>query len=296
MKKALILINAYSKLKSAMNQPIRLKEELNKLGVEVDIKANSIDTAMIIDGKAVSLIQDYDFVVYLDKDKYTSVLLEKAGIRLFNRHEAILICDDKMDTHIRLTGHGIKMPDTIPGLLCYDDDASVQEAMSRIKLIEERLGYPCIIKESYGSLGAKVYCADNRDELLIRMEKVKLKAHLFQKMISSSRGRDVRIIVIGGKAICGMQRTSQGDFRSNIELGGIAEPFDMSESFIEISERVADILQLDYCGIDLLYGEMGEPIVCEVNSNAFFGAMESLTGINVAAIYAKNMYETIYRF
>lgn len=294
LKRALILVNAYSKLVSANNQPIRLKEEFDELGVEVDIKLNSIDTAMIIEGNAVSFIDDYDFVIYLDKDKYTSSLLEKTGIRMFNRHEAIRICDDKMDTHIRLAGQGISMPDTIGGLLCYNEEASIDEAMPRIELIEERLGYPCIIKECYGSLGAKVYSADNRDELLIRMEKVKLKSHLFQKMISSSRGRDVRIIVIGGKALCGMRRTSKTDFRSNIELGGVAEPIELPGSFIEISERVADILDLDYCGIDLLYGENDEPIVCEVNSNAFFGAMESVTGVNVAASYAKYMYETIY--
>lgn len=294
MKRALILINAYSRLISAANQPIRLKEEFNKLGVEVDIKKNSIDTAMIIEGNVASFIQDYDFVIYLDKDKYTSALLEKAGIRLFNRHEAIRLCDDKMDTHIRLAGHGISMPDTIAGLLCYNEEASIDEIMLRVELIEEKLGYPCIIKESYGSLGAKVYCADNRNELISRMEKVKLKSHLFQKMISSSRGRDVRVIVIGGKVICGMQRTSKIDFRSNIELGGVAEPIKLQESFIEISERVANILNLDYCGIDILYGENGEPIVCEVNSNAFFGAMESVSGVNVAAKYAEYIYKTIY--
>lgn len=294
MKRALILVNAYSRLISATNQPIRLREEFDKLGVEVDIKKNSIDTAMIIEGNAVSFIDDYDFVIYLDKDKYTSSLLEKTGIRLFNRHEAIRICDDKMDTHIRLAGHGISMPDTIGGLLCYNEEASIDEAMSRVELIEEKLGYPCIIKECYGSLGAKVYCANNREELLSRMEKLKLKPHLFQKMISSSRGRDVRVIVIGGKAICGMQRSSKTDFRSNIELGGVAEPIELSRPFIEISEKVAHILDLDYCGIDILYGENGEPVVCEVNSNAFFGAMESVSGVNVAAKYAKYMYETIY--
>lgn len=295
MKKALILVNPYSTLISAINQPIRLKEEFKKLGVEVDIKPNSIDTAMIIEGDAVSFIEDYDFVIYLDKDKYTSSLLEKAGIRLFNRHDAIRVCDDKMDTHIRLAGCGISMPDTIAGLLCYNEEASIQEIMQRVRLIEEKLGYPCIIKECYGSLGAKVYCADNRDELLTRMEKVKLKAHLFQKMITTSRGRDIRVIVIGGKALCGMKRTSKTDFRSNIELGGIGEPIELPEAFKKISEKVADILKLDYCGIDLLHGENDEPIVCEVNSNAFFGAMESVSGVNVAEKYAEYIYETIYQ-
>lgn len=294
MKKALILVNAFTKLQSAMNQPIRLKKELSKLGVDVDIKPNSIDTAMIINGKPVSLLQNYDFVIYLDKDKYTSSLLEKTGVRLFNSHESIVICDDKMETYLKLSGHGISMPDTIPGLLCYYEDASIQKALPRVDLIENRLGYPCVIKECYGSLGAGVYSVNNRDELLLCMDKVKCKEHLFQKMITESSGRDVRVIVIGGKAVCGMQRVSETDFRSNIELGGKAQRYELPQSFIDISEKVANILKLDYCGIDLLFGESGEPVVCEVNSNAFFGAMESVTGINVAAIYAKYIYETIY--
>lgn len=295
LKKALILINAYSKLDTAINQSVRLKEEFKKIGVEVDIKRNNIDTVMILDGNPISFIQNYDFVVYLDKDKYTSALLEKAGMRLFNSHDAIRLCDDKMDTHIKLTGHDIKMPDTIPGLLCYNLDAPISEAMLRVKLIEEKLGYPCIIKESYGSLGKGVYCANNRDELLSLMEKVKCKSHLFQKMIIGSKGRDVRVIVIGGKVICSMQRVSKTDFRSNIELGGVAEQFDLPEVFKDISEKVAELLKLDYCGIDILFGEDGQPIVCEVNSNAFFGAIEKVTGVNVAATYAKYIYHTVYK-
>lgn len=294
MKRALILINTFSNLKAAMNQPIRIKEELEKLGVEVDIKPNSIDTVMVLNGEPYLFIQGYDFVIYLDKDKYTSALLERTGMRLFNSHKSILICDDKMETHIQLSGQGINMPDTIPGLLCYNENASIYEAMSRVELIEERLGYPCIVKECYGSLGTGVYCTNNRDELMEYMEKVKCKEHLFQKMIMESKGRDVRVIVIGGKAVVAMQRKSENDFRSNIELGGIAQPFELPKEFKEICEKTADILQLDYCGIDLLLCKSGEPLVCEVNSNAFFGAMESVTGMNVAANYAKYIYETIY--
>lgn len=295
MKRALILINAYSKLDTAINQSVRLKEEFDKIGVEVDVKRNNINSVMISEGNPISFIQNYDFVVYLDKDKYTSALLEKTGMRLFNSHDAIRLCDDKMDTHIKLAGHGINMPDTISGLLCYNLDAPISEGMQRVKLIEERLGYPCIIKESYGSLGKGVYCANNRDELLLLMEKVKCKSHLFQKMITSSKGRDVRVIVIGGKVVCCMQRISMTDFRSNIELGGAAEPFDLPKAFKDVSEKVADVLKLDYCGIDILFGKSGEPIVCEVNSNAFFGGIEKTTGTNVAAIYAKHMYDTIYK-
>lgn len=294
-KKGLILINAFSKLKSAMNQPVRLKEELKVLGIESDIKPCSVDTAMIISGCSSSFLKEYDFIIYLDKDKYTSALLENTGMRLFNSHEAILTCDDKMMTHIALSDKGIKMPDTIPGLLCYNKDASLQDVLTRVELIEQKLGYPCVIKECYGSLGSGVFRANNRNELLSYMEKVKCKEHLFQKMITSSEGRDARVIVIGGKVVCSMKRISDTDFRSNIELGGRAEVFDLPQSFKDVAEKAANILKLDYCGIDLLFDESDEPIVCEVNSNAFFGGMESVTGFNVAGAYARYIKEIIYQ-
>lgn len=294
MKRALILVNAFYKLKSAMNQPLRLKEELEQLGVITDIRQISMDTVILEENRVVSLLEGYDFVIYLDKDKYTSAMLELSGIRLFNRHDAVLVCDDKMETHIRLSGHGIAMPDTIPGLLCYQESASLEDAMPRVELVERRLGYPCVIKECYGSLGKGVYLANNRDELLDVMEKVKCKAHLFQKMITKSQGRDVRVIVIGGKAVASMMRLSDTDFRSNIELGGRAVAFELPETFRAVAERTAKLLNLDYCGIDLLFGEQGEPLICEVNSNAFFGGIESVTGVNIAGIYASYMYQAIY--
>ena len=50
---------------------------------------------------------------------------------------------------------------------------------------------------------------------------------------------------------------------------------------------------LDYCGVDLLYGDNNEPIVCEVNSHAFFGGIEKVTGVNVAKAYAKYILNKI---
>lgn len=294
MKKSLILVNPYFKLPSFLNQPLRLKEELIKLGVETTIASTGIDTVMIRNNRVENYVNQYDFVIYLDKDKYTSKLLECAGMRLFNPHEAVEVCDDKMETCIRLTNHGIDMPDTIPGLLCFTKEASITEIRERVDLIERRLGLPCIVKECYGSLGAGVYKVGTREALIDCMERIKYKPHMFQEMIVSSYGRDVRVIVIGGKAAGAMERSSKTDFRSNIELGGAATPFELPDSFRTAAEKCAKVLGLDYCGVDLLFGEDGKPLVCEVNSNAFFGGMEKVTGINIAEIYAKHMYETMY--
>ena len=59
-------------------------------------------------------------------------------------------------------------------------------------------------------------------------------------------------------------------------------------------ENTAKALGLDYCGVDLLETKEG-PIVGEVNSNAFFEGLENTTGIDVAALYAKHIYESMRR-
>ena len=91
-----------------------------------------------------------------------------------------------------------------------------------------------------------------------------------------------------------MQRKSETDFRSNAELGGKGYAYTPNAEFIAVAEKVAEILNLDYMGIDLLFGENGEPIVCEVNSNAFFGVMEQVSGVNVAKKYAEYIIKTVY--
>lgn len=292
MKRAIIIINSYSTLPTGLNQAERLRTEFANFGVNAEIRRNGFFAYLDGGGQIVNGLSEYDFCVYLDKDKYTSAILEKSGLRLFNSHAAVRVCDDKMETHLALSGHGVPMPTTVGGLLCYDAEAQVKT--DDIDFIEKTLGYPVIVKECYGSLGKGVYKADDRRALETLCEKLKCKPHLFQKFVSSSAGKDVRVIVIGGKAVAAMQRKSDTDFRSNLELGGTAKPVKIDDCLRNICELTAKTLELDYCGIDLLYGENGGYFVCEVNSNAFFGGIERVTGVNIACLYAEYVCSKIY--
>jgi RimK family alpha-L-glutamate ligase len=292
MKKALILINAYMQLQSQFSQAERIKAELEKLGVKTDILRNDGFFARIEEGEiCVCLPEKYDFCVYLDKDKYTLQMLEKSGVKLFNSYQAIEDCDDKMQTYIALSGKGVPMVKTLSGLLCYSPNEPIKE--ETLDKIESALSYPVIVKECFGSLGKGVYMAKDRAELKALAEQVKCRPHLFQKTVQTSVGKDIRVIVIGGKYLCAMLRFSSVDFRSNVELGGKASAYQPSEEVIALCEKTAQILGLDYCGIDVLFGEDG-PLICEVNSNAFFGGMEQCTGINVAKAYAEYIYNKVY--
>lgn len=289
MKRGLILNNAYYETPATLYQSERLQEELLKLGVKTDVKKNDFFAAEIENG-AVKGVNGYDFCIFLDKDKYAARALESAGLRLFNRREAIELCDDKALTFLALAGSGIPAPKTLPGLLCYSPEAEFQTKTA--EYIAKTLGFPLIVKESYGSLGKFVYKADDMPSLIKICKELKCRPHLFQKFVSESAGKDIRAIVIGGKTVAAMKRTSTGDFRSNIGLGGKGEPYNADGELTALCEKTAALLNLDYCGIDVLFGKDGY-LLCEVNSNAFFGGIESATGVNVAKAYAEHILKSI---
>lgn len=283
----LILINAFANENT--RQYTRIRDALLSRGVNADIRKNDGFFARVVGGKCEARL-DCDFCVYLDKDKYISRILEKTGMRLFNGASAIENCDDKMTTHIMLADNGIAMPDTLAGLLYYDGSSPLP--LDAVAEIERSLGYPVVIKQSYGSMGKGVFKADNRDELIAIAEKIKCTPHLFQRYIASARGKDLRVIVIGGKTIGGIERSSAVDFRSNIGLGGKAKRAIVPKSVAKTAEKAASVLGLDYCGIDFLPSD--EPLLCEINSNAFFDAFEAATGIDVAGAYADHIVKTVY--
>lgn len=282
--KGLILINAYSDMKEALYQSERLKEEFAKRGVRADIKRNDF-FAVTVSGDLNCELGGYDFCVYLDKDKYVLQGIERAGIPLFNGYSAIEVCDDKMTTYLALAGRGIKMPLTLPAIFCYNGDAEISEAS--LDKIENALGYPLVVKKSYGSCGTGVYLVRNRKELKEKSMELLCEPHLYQKFVASSFGKDVRVIVIGKKVFGAILRKSEKDFRSNVALGGEVSEYALPKEAERICEKIAFLLGLGYCGIDLLFGEEGEFLVCEVNSNAFFGGFERATGKNVAGAYAE---------
>jgi len=286
MGQGIIVINPYQIPKESVHQANRLKDELFSLGVSATIMTDAFLRTKISENKIESELKGVDFAIYLDKDKYQSEILESLGIKLFNSHKAVRVCDDKGTTYLALLNNGLNNPKTIFGALCYDKNMPIDKEWA--KQVANSLGFPLIIKESFGSMGKGVHLANNFDELLAVMESVKLKPHLFQEYVGEP-GVDVRVIVIGGKAVCAMERRNDTDFRSNVAQGGYGRKITLTEEFKACAEKCADILGLDYCGVDLLYGENKKPYVCEVNSNAFISGIEKVTGFNVAKAYAEHI-------
>jgi len=286
--KGLIIINGYGITEGTSHQVKRLSEEFSKRNIDIDVKRNNELLAFIHNDVIINLPK-YDFVIYLDKDKYVARMLKKAGYRLFNQIEAIELCDDKMLTHIALANNHIKMPKTISSTLCYHDDGN----RDLLKYVSNELSFPMIVKEVYGSLGKQVYLVSNQKELLDIENKLIHVPHLYQEFIKSSVGKDYRIIVIGHKVVAYMKRENKHSYLSNLASGGTSSIVNLPKAYLDMAIKASEVLGLDYCGVDILEGENKEPILSEVNSNAFFEGIENTTGVNVAGAYVNYVINQI---
>lgn len=284
-----IVINTHAQ-QGAKYQAERMSYELTQLGSHVTVITNNSYMCRTVGGNTTSSMKKYDYCVFLDKDKYLLASLELDNIPTFNNYYGITTCDDKMLTYIALSQRCIDMPTTLAAPLCYTADATID--ISQLHAIENTLSYPLVVKQSYGSLGKQVYLANNRQQLLDILTTLQHKPHMIQQYIDTSAGKDIRVIVVGGKVLGCMLRQSNGDFRSNVAQGGQTSTYPLTSEIERIATTVSNQLQLDYCGLDLLI-DNNKLLLCEVNSNAFFEAFEHTTGINVAQAYAKHILASI---
>lgn len=248
-----------------------LRAAFEKRGHSIDVYTN-IELAFI-DNR----FKKPNFVLFWDKDIVLAKRLEAMGLRLFNSSRAIELCDNKALTYIALEGK-VPMPDTITVPMTYRNIG--YNNTDFVQRAGEQLGYPLIIKECFGSFGQQVYMAKDirQAEEIVKNNREPL---VFQKYIAESRGRDIRINVVGGRAEAAMLRVNKNDFRANITNGGAMEKYIPTAEEKSLAERVSDIIGLDFGGVDILMSKNG-PLLCEVNSNAHFKNIYDCTGINIA--------------
>jgi len=282
---AWLITNAFLHTTKFTEINLWLIEAAKKSGIDLILKTNQEELALLDSKNPIAYksndINKPSFVLFWDKDIRLANYLELKGLPVFNSSRAIGICDDKSLTHLYLQRAGIPMPKTILAPMTYSNIGYT--SMDFLEKIEKELFFPIVVKECFGSFGQQVYLVKNREELIEKVKEIEPKPMLFQEFIETSRGKDIRLQVVGDKVVASMYRYSEnGDFRANITNGGKMKPYDPTKEQKDLAIRCCQILGLDFAGVDILFGENDEPIVCEVNSNAHFKNIFDCTGVNVA--------------
>lgn len=232
-----------------------------------------------------------DFVLYLDKDIRLTEHLAELGIPVFNSPETIAICDDKIQMHQQLAKANLPQPLTIFAPMLFSQKQEPEHQF--LNYVEKSLSYPLIIKEAYGSFGQQVYLIESRKQLEEKARELIHRPHLFQKYIRSSHGKDIRLHVVGDRVVASMKRVSKNDFRANVTNGGEMFAIEPKQEFIDLAIAASLAVGADFSGVDLLYDQNDQPLICEVNSNAHIKNIYQCTSIDVSVFIFQHILNKI---
>lgn len=247
----------------------------------------NIRNSLMVDGERCELPDIVIGRTGSNCDQYTLALykhLEGLGVHVFNTSEAMELAGNKLFTYQILAMHNVPIPKTI---LLNNIEYPVD-----IQNITNQLNFPMVVKYVKGSGGLQVFLAHNLGELKLLcriLENVKSKEMIvFQEYIESSKGRDLRVVVVGDKAVVGVLRANESNFRSNVHSGGKDSWYPLDDKAKEIAVKSAQVLGLEFAGVDLLFdvdpntGEVSYK-VCEVNScSGFSPKIEQHSKVNVS--------------
>jgi ribosomal protein S6--L-glutamate ligase len=208
------------------------------------------------------------------------------GAFCLNDSNSISNSRDKLKCLQILSDKGIDMPIT--------SFASSPEDTNH--LISAVGGAPLVIKLLEGAQGRGVILADSNKAATSVINAFKtLKAKiLVQEFIAEANCCDIRCFVVDNKVVAAMQRkAANGEFRSNLHLGGSANPVKLSLAESKIAVNCARSLGLKVAGVDILRSKNGSKVI-EVNSSPGLEGIEQVVKLDVAGFMIECIEKHIY--
>ncbi len=199
---------------------------------------------------------------------------EMQGVYPLNESVAIGRSRDKLRSMQLLARDGIGLPVT----------TFAHDPKQTDEVLKLAGGAPLVIKLLEGTQGLGVVLADTdrSAQSVIEAFRATNTNILVQEFIKEAGGTDIRAIVVGSKVIAAMKRTgAEGEFRSNLHRGGLANVIKLSPEERSTAIRSAKAMGLNVCGVDMLRANHG-PVVIEVNSSPGLEGVEKATKLDIA--------------
>jgi RimK family alpha-L-glutamate ligase len=201
--------------------------------------------------------------------------LESLGVPLLNPPRAVEVAVDKYLALAKLEAEGLPVPPTWSG-------ESAREALAAFEV----LGGDVVVKPLFGSEGRGLVRVGDL-ELARRTFSTleRLGAVLYLQRAVRHPGHDLRAFVLGGRVLGAIRRHARdGDWRTNVAVGGRPEPCTLDPEARRLAIRAAGAVGAEMAGVDLLPDlDRGGLVVLEVNAVPGWRALAAATGVDVAA-------------
>lgn len=202
---------------------------------------------------------------------------ELMGVYTVLGTEALLRSRDKRTALQYLAANKLPVPDSV-------FTSMPENVESALRVLAEE--YPVVIKTLNSTQGQGVILGESQSaaqsvaEAFIRLR----EEILLQRFISESKGKDVRVFIVGGKVVATMERSAQdGEFRSNLHRGATSHKVRITSQEEEIALKAASLMGLEVAGVDILRSNAG-PLILEVNASPGLEGIEGTTGVDIAGL------------
>jgi tetrahydromethanopterin:alpha-L-glutamate ligase len=194
----------------------------------------------------------------------------------------MLLAMDKFAVGARLKERAIPIPATwvVPDL------RTAEDLVRREGLV--------VAKPLYGSMGEGVQLWRHQPGIrnVIADFLAEYGVVLLQEFVPCD-GRDVRVFVIGGRAVAGCTRMAvEGEWRTNVAQGGVPDAIEVTPEMERLAVDSVRAVGLTYSGVDLIQSPAGWKVL-EVNGSPSFQGLERATGLNVAKLMVTHLLESI---
>ncbi len=201
--------------------------------------------------------------------------LKMLGVTVYNDGRAIERTVDKTMTSFLLHHAGIATPKTWVCESRQQTHVVIQQNMA--------LNQKLVIKPVFGSQGQGV--RQVTESLPLPGDKFVDGVFYLQKLIEARH--DYRVLVVNNKAVCAMKRTGK-TWLHNVAQGADCEQTAEAD-VLAIACQAASVLDIAYCGVDVIRDADGKLYVLEVNSIPAWRGLQSVTDINIAQVLVDDL-------
>ena len=196
------------------------------------------------------------------------------GVPIVNRPEVVELAGDKVLTSWRLAERSVPTPRIVVAL-------STEAALRAL----EAIGYPAVLKPPIGSWGRLLARVRDEEEAVQVLEHKSALPSPVQSIVYVQEyvpkpQRDLRVFVVGDRAIAAMWRSSP-EWRTNAARGGTTTAAELTAELSELAVRAAEAVGGGVLAVDIMESPRG-PVVHEVNPTPEFKALAAATGVDVA--------------
>lgn len=203
-------------------------------------------------------LPDYYWCMITNTDSMiVEKLLARAGVKPILDLNEFDAARSKLLTYERLAAAGVPFPKT-----------KLFFRHTGLQAIQAEFGFPFVVKPDDGYAGIGVALIGSEEDYLAYEKTMQQGVpYMAQEYISTSRGRDCRVVMMGDQFIYSVIRQA-GDpeeFRSNTHRGGSSTFTTPDERALEIARAASLSFDLPVLAVDLLYAGDGYK-VAEVNA------------------------------